>query len=88
MANELPSDPRSILGLILLAILLDVYFCGIVSQQLYSYWTSGFKDPIYVRAFVLVQFTVVLFQSAIVWQLAWDIYVDHYGIVVDFKDTC
>ncbi|KAI0251536.1 hypothetical protein BJV78DRAFT_1210478 [Lactifluus subvellereus] len=74
MVEEVFLDPVSVLGILLLAILFNAYCCGVISQQQYSYWTSGFKDPIYVRVFVVVQFTVVLFQSAILWSLAWNVY--------------
>ncbi|KAI0252496.1 hypothetical protein BJV78DRAFT_339550 [Lactifluus subvellereus] len=81
MANDLVS----IFGLLFLAILLNGYLCGVISQQQYSYWTSGFKDSIFLRIFVVVQFTVVLFQSVMIWDLAWHVYVDGYGQLVNPK---
>jgi len=78
-------DPVSVIGIPLLSILLNAFLCGVLTQQQYTYWTSGFKDLVYVRVFVVVQFTVVLFQSAMLWELAWNIYVGNYARAVNPK---
>ncbi|KAH9971550.1 hypothetical protein BGW80DRAFT_1320944 [Lactifluus volemus] len=83
MAKELPFDAVSVLGILLLAILLNAYFCGVVSQQQYTYWTSGFKDSIYLRIFIVAQYILVLFQTVMLWQLAWTVYVDNYGLAMN-----
>ncbi|KAI0251500.1 hypothetical protein BJV78DRAFT_1210104 [Lactifluus subvellereus] len=67
-----------LLGVIFLAILLNAYLFGAVSQQFYSYWTSGFKDSKRVKAFVITQFTLVTLQGVMLWQLGWNIFVISY----------
>ncbi|KAI9450544.1 hypothetical protein F5148DRAFT_1242614 [Russula earlei] len=63
------------IGLILIADLLNAYLFGVVSQQFYSYWTISFKDSKRVRVFVVTQFSIILFQSLILWMIAWRIFV-------------
>ncbi|KAI0292309.1 hypothetical protein BC826DRAFT_1186574 [Russula brevipes] len=61
-------------GSLLIAIWLNVFFFGLVSQQFYAYWVSGFKDPIRLRFFVTVQFLLVAFQSVLMWRVAYDVF--------------
>jgi len=67
-------------GSLLIAIWLNVFFFGLVSQQLYDYFACGFGDRIHLRLFVVVQFTMVGLQSILMWHLAyvrfvtWNVY--------------
>ncbi|KAN0111840.1 hypothetical protein V8E52_008046 [Russula decolorans] len=61
------------------AALLDMSLFGLVGQQYYSYWTGGFKDRIYLKLFVNVQFALVTLQSIFMWHLVFKIFVDFDG---------
>ncbi|KAH9956345.1 hypothetical protein BC827DRAFT_1232195 [Russula dissimulans] len=71
-----PNQVEEILGVLFISILLNGYFFGIVSQQMYQYWFSRYNDPLYVKAFVATQFSVIVVQAVLYWQLAWNIYID------------
>ncbi|KAI0301482.1 hypothetical protein BC826DRAFT_569172 [Russula brevipes] len=75
-------NPSLFLGSFLLAILFNAYFSGAVGQQFYSYWTSGFRDSTRVRIFVVTQFALITFQSVILWQLAWMIFIDNFSLPI------
>ncbi|KAH9978318.1 hypothetical protein BJV74DRAFT_859920 [Russula compacta] len=62
-------------GTLLIAVFLNVYLFGLVSQQFYAYWVIGFKDPIRLRLFIIVQFIIVALQSGLVWRLAYNTFV-------------
>ncbi|KAH9959415.1 hypothetical protein BC827DRAFT_1213407 [Russula dissimulans] len=62
-------------GVLLIAICLDAYVFGLVSQQFCAYWAYRFKDPIYLKLFVIVQFIVVGVQSLLMWHFAYDRFV-------------
>ncbi|KAI9459322.1 hypothetical protein F5148DRAFT_1219262 [Russula earlei] len=69
-------------GFLLIAVLLNAYFFGAVSQQLYRYWNGRFGDLFYVKAFVVAQFVVVVVQGVMFWHLAWDVYIVDYNLIV------
>ncbi|KAI0301397.1 hypothetical protein BC826DRAFT_989245 [Russula brevipes] len=78
MAEARPSyDPVAVLGVLLIAILLNAYFFGVITQQLYLYWISRFEDPIH--GLCCTQFVVVIVQGTMYWQFAWKIYVIDYA---------
>jgi len=56
-------------------IKVDAYLFGLVSQQFYAYWAYRFKDPIYLKLFVIVQFAIVGLQSLLMWHFAYDRFV-------------
>ncbi|KAI9458976.1 hypothetical protein F5148DRAFT_313866 [Russula earlei] len=85
--TSLPFDPAQVLGLLLIAILLNAYFFGVVTQQLYQYWNSRFEDPVYVKAFVIVQFLVVVLQAIMDWMLAWNVYIFNYNLIINPKSV-
>ncbi|KAI0250855.1 hypothetical protein BJV78DRAFT_523801 [Lactifluus subvellereus] len=73
-------DPPLIIGMILLAVILNAYLFGVVSQQFYTYWRSGFEDSKRVKVFVITQFIIIAFQSIALWQMAWSIFITNYGL--------
>lgn len=85
--DTLPFDAAQVMGVLLIAILLNAYFFGFVCQQLYSYWISRFDDPVHVKAFVVAQFCVVVLQGAILWDLAWNVYIVSYALITDPKSV-
>ncbi|KAH9966184.1 hypothetical protein BGW80DRAFT_1343289 [Lactifluus volemus] len=60
-------------GVFLFGVIVNAFFTGIVTKQQYLYWTGGYKDPIYVRALVVAQCFIVLFQIPILWFATWNI---------------
>ncbi|KAI0296486.1 hypothetical protein B0F90DRAFT_1031075 [Multifurca ochricompacta] len=58
---ESPFSETRVLGILLLAILLNTYLFGVISQQIYSYWTCGFKDS---RRLI-----------SLLWVMAWNVYI-------------
>jgi len=68
------------IAIILSAALLDMSLFGLVGQQYYSYCTGGFKDRIYLKLFVNVQFALITLQSIFMWHLIFTIFVDYYGV--------
>ncbi|KAI0000706.1 hypothetical protein BJV74DRAFT_129920 [Russula compacta] len=62
-------------GVLLIAILLNAYLFGLVSQQFHGYWVSRFKDTIYLKLFIIVQYLLVALQSILIWQLAYGVFV-------------
>ncbi|KAH9965148.1 hypothetical protein BGW80DRAFT_1345852 [Lactifluus volemus] len=74
------SSIASALGFLFLAILFSSFFCGIITKQYYLYWTSGYKDSIYVRILVVAQFSIVVCQTVLNWLLAWTVFVHVYEI--------
>ncbi|KAI0253236.1 hypothetical protein BJV78DRAFT_222066 [Lactifluus subvellereus] len=73
----------STLGVTLLAVILNAYLFGLVSQQFYLYWSSGFEDSKRVKVFVIIQFTIVAFQSVTLWQMTWSIFIANYGLPLE-----
>jgi len=55
----------------LLTILLNTSLFGLVSQQVYGYFRRGFKDPIYLKLFVVVEFILVGAQCLIMWHFVY-----------------
>jgi len=70
---------------LLIAILVNAFLFGVVTQQLYLYWMNRFEDTIYVKLFVVAQFALVVVQSSIYWRLAWRLYVASLSQVVNVK---
>ncbi|KAH9965632.1 hypothetical protein BGW80DRAFT_753663 [Lactifluus volemus] len=62
-------------GILLIGIFLDAYLFGLVTQQFYGYWTYGFKDPIHLRLFVIVEFLLVALQSVLMWHFGYTIFI-------------
>ncbi|KAI9507853.1 hypothetical protein F5148DRAFT_64684 [Russula earlei] len=58
-------------GVLLIAIFLNASLFGLVSQQFYAYWASRFKDPMYLKVFVTVQFIGVGLQTILMWHFAY-----------------
>ncbi|KAH9956362.1 hypothetical protein BC827DRAFT_1232340 [Russula dissimulans] len=85
--DSFPFDPVQALGVLLIAILLNGYFFGVVSQQLYQYWNSQFKDPLRIKVFVFAQFAIVIVQVVMYWQLAWHVYIVNYSLILDPKSV-
>ncbi|KAI9450543.1 hypothetical protein F5148DRAFT_587166 [Russula earlei] len=77
------TPPPLTIGVLLVAILLNMCLFGVVSQQFYSYWTSGFEDSTRVKLFVVTQISIISLQSLILWQMAWLSLVEHYGMLLD-----
>ncbi|KAI0294727.1 hypothetical protein B0F90DRAFT_1224573 [Multifurca ochricompacta] len=76
MAKETVTfESSSFIGVPLLAILLNAFLFGVISQQLFSYCISGFKDLRHIKIFVITQFAVVAVQSTVIWNMAWVIFV-------------
>ncbi|KAH9981594.1 hypothetical protein BJV74DRAFT_81984 [Russula compacta] len=87
-------DPFALIGALFLAILsksrarrgrmlsnpmtVNGYLFGVLSQQFYSYWIGGFKDSKRIRAFVISQFSIIIFQNIMLWQLGWNVFVVSY----------
>jgi len=61
------------------ATLLDMLLFGMVAQQFYTYWITGFKDPTYLKLFVVVQFFLVAFQNSMIWYLVTKVFVIFEG---------
>ncbi|KAH9984924.1 hypothetical protein BJV77DRAFT_143680 [Russula vinacea] len=66
-------------AILLSATLLDMSLFGLVTQQFYAYWTSGFRDTIFLKLFVNVQFVLVAFQSVLMCNLVFDVFVNFPG---------
>jgi len=71
------------IGALLIAILLNACLFGVVSQQFCSYWRNDFNDSKWVKIFVVTQFSIIAFQSIILWQMAWRAFVVHYVTMMD-----
>jgi len=82
-----PLNVDQAFGVLLIAILLNAFLFGVVTQQLYLYWMSRFEDTIYVKLFVVAQFAVVVVQSSMYWQFAWRLYVAGLSQVVNVKSV-
>ncbi|KAH9973204.1 hypothetical protein BGW80DRAFT_1308759 [Lactifluus volemus] len=78
-----PIDFPLTIGILLLAILLNAYLFGVISQQFYLYWYSSFADSKRVKAFVIIQFLVNTFQTMTLWHMAWSLFIDTYGQPLD-----
>ncbi|KAH9976867.1 hypothetical protein BGW80DRAFT_884476 [Lactifluus volemus] len=78
MAQKSSTSEAGNIGVLLVGILLNSFFCGIISKQHYLYWTSGFNDPMYMKILVAAQFSIVVFQSAMDWLFAWNLYIVIY----------
>ncbi|KAH9973207.1 hypothetical protein BGW80DRAFT_257035 [Lactifluus volemus] len=76
-------DPSLAMSMMLLAIILNAYLFGVVSQQFYLYWTSNFKDTKRVKIFVIIQFTVVAFQAVTLWITVWVLFLALSGLALD-----
>ncbi|KAH9981593.1 hypothetical protein BJV74DRAFT_81576 [Russula compacta] len=80
-SSELPYLPPpsvtflSYAGVVFVAILLNGFLFGVLTQQFYSYWTSGFDDSRRIKAFVVTQYSLVALQYVMLYQLAWNIFV-------------
>ncbi|KAI0292492.1 hypothetical protein B0F90DRAFT_272079 [Multifurca ochricompacta] len=72
---ESPFSETRVLGILLLAILLNTYLFGVISQQIYSYWTCGFKDSRRLITFIVALFVIVALQSSLLWVMAWNVYI-------------
>ncbi|KAH9984919.1 hypothetical protein BJV77DRAFT_143332 [Russula vinacea] len=66
-------------ALVLYATFLDILLVGLVAQQFYTYWTSGFKDPLRMKLFVIIQFFLVTFQSILMCHLMYIIFIRYFG---------
>ncbi|KAH9976133.1 hypothetical protein BGW80DRAFT_902684 [Lactifluus volemus] len=73
------------IGPILLAILLHALCSGIVGNQFYVYWTSGFMDSKRIKIFVIIQFTVLTVQVATLWTMAWNFFIANHGLPVNLQ---
>ncbi|KAH9017337.1 hypothetical protein EDB83DRAFT_2528655 [Lactarius deliciosus] len=78
-------DPVSLAGVMLVTTLFNTFLFGVISQQLYAYSLSGLKDSMRIKIFVGVLYTVIAFQSIMLWQLAWCHFVADYGTARNFK---
>ncbi|KAH9972291.1 hypothetical protein BGW80DRAFT_382384 [Lactifluus volemus] len=81
--NSHSTNPSLALGQVLLAVFVNAYLFGVVSQQFYIYWTSDFNDTIRIKIFVVLQFLVVTFQAIMLWALTWNIFITNYGLPLD-----
>ncbi|KAH9961778.1 hypothetical protein BC827DRAFT_1201802 [Russula dissimulans] len=54
---------------------------GLVSQQFYAYWTTGFEDPIFLKVFVVVQFLLISFQCVLSWHFAFHVFVPSNSVL-------
>ncbi|KAN0133063.1 hypothetical protein V8E53_009093 [Lactarius tabidus] len=79
--QDLHLDPLLLVGVVLLAILVTTFLFGLVSQQLYEYSLSGFKDSIRIKIFLGAHYGIVALQSVMLWQLAWSYFIVEYGFV-------
>jgi len=75
MTNGYPYNLVQTLGELLIAILLNGYLFGVICQQLYSYWISRFEDPVYMKVFIFTQFTIIVVQTVLFWNLAWNVFI-------------
>ncbi|KAH9984926.1 hypothetical protein BJV77DRAFT_143766 [Russula vinacea] len=48
---------------------------GLVTHQFYIYWISGFKDPLRLKFFVIIQFVLVTFQSLMMCHLVFELFI-------------
>ncbi|KAH9019239.1 hypothetical protein EDB84DRAFT_624041 [Lactarius hengduanensis] len=78
-------DPVSLAGVMLVTTLFNTFLFGVISQQLYAYSLSGLKVSMRIKIFVGVLYTVIAFQSIMLWQLAWCLFVADYGTARNFK---
>jgi len=78
-------NPLAFLGVVFLAILLNVFLFGVLVQQFYSYWVGGFKDRTRIKAFVIVQFCFATLQCVMLVHLAWNLFVIGYCQATNFK---
>lgn len=74
-------DPLLLVGVVLLAILVNTFLFGLISQQFYEYSLSSFKDSIRIKIFLGAHYGVVALQSVMLWQLAWSYFIVEYGFV-------
>ncbi|KAI0298394.1 hypothetical protein B0F90DRAFT_1862174 [Multifurca ochricompacta] len=65
---------------------VNAYLFGVISQQMYSYWTCGFKDSRRLKAFVVALFVIVALQSSMLWVMAWNVYTINTVIYVTPKE--
>ncbi|KAH9966298.1 hypothetical protein BJV74DRAFT_285554 [Russula compacta] len=63
------------LGTILISVFMNTTLFGLVSQQFYTYWINGFKDPIHWKLFVIVQYLLVTFQCTLMWNFIYNVFV-------------
>ncbi|KAH9974695.1 hypothetical protein BGW80DRAFT_1302166 [Lactifluus volemus] len=54
---------------------VDGFLFGVVSQQFYGYWVTGFKDTLRLRIFVVVQYFFIALQCILMWSFAYDLFV-------------
>ncbi|KAH9971391.1 hypothetical protein BGW80DRAFT_1322183 [Lactifluus volemus] len=66
-------------------VIVNAFLSGIVSQQFYAYWCRGFGDSKRIKVFVVIQYAVVIIQSAALWQLVWSLFIAGYGQPPDPK---
>ncbi|KAI0301483.1 hypothetical protein BC826DRAFT_989934 [Russula brevipes] len=76
--NSLAYNPSALLGVLFVAILANGGLFGVLTQQFYSYWTSGFQDSRRLKAFVVTQFAVTTLQYLMICQLGWNVFVISY----------
>ncbi|KAF8476312.1 hypothetical protein DFH94DRAFT_855241 [Russula ochroleuca] len=62
-------------AIILSSTLVDMSLVGLVTHQFYIYWTSGFKDPLRLKLFVIAEFVLVIFQSIMMCHLVFEIFI-------------
>ncbi|KAI9459323.1 hypothetical protein F5148DRAFT_1219279 [Russula earlei] len=79
----LPFNPMEVLGMLLMGILLNAFFFGVVTQQFYQYWNCGFEDHLRVKVFVVAQFVIMILQDIMYWQLAWNVFIDNSQLLLN-----
>ncbi|KAI0258099.1 hypothetical protein BC834DRAFT_136927 [Gloeopeniophorella convolvens] len=72
---EEPFNIERRFGAMLLAILINAYVYGIVTQQFISYWEHGYKDSRSLKLFVGLVFLINSVQNSTLWFLAWMCFV-------------
>ncbi|KAI0258095.1 hypothetical protein BC834DRAFT_1036538 [Gloeopeniophorella convolvens] len=75
MAHSPAVSPEGWFGILLIAILVNTFAYGIVTQQFAAYWDSNFKDSRPLKVFVLLLYFCNSVQNAVLWYLAWIVFV-------------
>ncbi|KAJ7862187.1 hypothetical protein B0H13DRAFT_2671745 [Mycena leptocephala] len=69
------------IGFTLMGVTINTYLTGVIMSQFFSYWTSKYQDPLWIRSLVAFLFIINATQAAAVIYMSW------FYCVTNFTDS-
>ncbi|KAF7350043.1 hypothetical protein MVEN_01306000 [Mycena venus] len=59
------------LGFTLMGVMINTYLTGVIMSQFFTYWTSKYQDPLWIKLLVIFLFIINATQAAAVIYMSW-----------------